>query len=147
MFITMRESKGFTLVELMIVVAIVGVLAAVAVPYYQRYIQKSRLASLVFPGVHVIENNLATYYAFQPTLPFPTGTTFNAQLTDADMTYFTASPAGSTVNFVINAGATSPLNTLNGMTLNAHPLTSGGKITGWQLNGSLAVILGLQNER
>ncbi len=56
MFIKMRESKGFTLVELMIVVAIIGILAAVAVPYYQRYIQKSRLTSLVFPGMHAHRN-------------------------------------------------------------------------------------------
>ena len=148
MFIRMRESKGFTLVELMIVVAIIGILASVAVPYYSRYIQKARLTSLVFPGVHVIETNLAAYYAFQPTLPFPTGATFNLLTTDANTKYFTATPAGSTVSFVINApAATNPLYTLNGMTLTAHPLTSQGKITGWQLNGSLAASLGLAGEQ
>ena len=37
-----RAAKGFTLVEVLIVVAIIGLLAAVAMPSYQSYVQKSR---------------------------------------------------------------------------------------------------------
>jgi len=39
-----RNSKGFTLVELMIAVAIVSILAAIAVPAYQKQVQKTRRA-------------------------------------------------------------------------------------------------------
>lgn len=38
----MFKSRGFTLIEIMIVVAIIGILAMVAYPSYQDYVQKSR---------------------------------------------------------------------------------------------------------
>jgi len=59
-----RSKKGFTLIELMIVVAIIGVLAAVAIPAYSGYIKRARMTELS-NAMGAVGNAALEYYQAQ----------------------------------------------------------------------------------
>ena len=152
MLTKMRESKGFTLVELMIVVAIIGILAAVAVPYYQKYIQRARLTSLVFPSLHSIQNGLATVYSLQSS--FPGASTFDAIASEANTDYclFSTAGTGGVITVTLKAGGGSDaklkaLALLTPPTLVTTPVLGTGAnlgiIKSWTFSGPIALELGL----
>ncbi|EGR2414425.1 TPA: pilin [Vibrio cholerae] len=58
-----KQQQGFTLIELMIVVAVIGVLAAIAVPQYQNYVKKSAIGTALASASAyktIVEDHIAT---------------------------------------------------------------------------------------
>ncbi|MFO7607035.1 MAG: prepilin-type N-terminal cleavage/methylation domain-containing protein [Desulfurivibrionaceae bacterium] len=168
-----NSQKGFTLIELMIVVAIIGILAAVAIPAYMTYIQKSKVTALVLPGVHSIETNIGLWAAFNNNVPDGTnsGQTIDRFIKDADTTYFTPSMAiiSDADSLVTDTGKWDETKAslvitlknppddgnpakLQGLidnsdhVLYAQPKWSGdGKIERWMMGGPMAIALGIND--
>jgi type IV pilus assembly protein PilA len=68
-----RVQQGFTLIELMIVIAIVGILAAVALPAYQDYTIRAKMSEAL-ANAGEAKTTLAEYYQTNSILPIDAAT-------------------------------------------------------------------------
>jgi len=122
-----RIQQGFTLIELMIVVAIVGILAAIAIPAYQDYTVRAKVSE----GLSL--SNAAKIAVEDTFQSLGVGPTTNASAGYAGLTtatsYVTSVSIGaaSVIAIVYSAGA----GPMSGVTLSLTPVLTAGQPVTW----------------
>ncbi len=116
----LRNRKGFTLIELMVVVIIVLVLAGIAVPVYMHYIQEGK-KSEAYAVIDATVAGALTYFQRNNTFVGGTMTNFLAQDDVDNADYFTYALSGqSAAGFVVTASVSGTWGPATGRVIWTH---------------------------
>jgi type IV pilus assembly protein PilA len=121
--------KGFTLIELMIVVAIIGILAAIALPAYQDYTIRAKVSELILGGSSARTAITEKYQSDQDSANMGNGTT--------------VTPAGKIVGATTSAlgvvtltGDSTVTSVGTAVTVTLTPFTNAAGSLSWSCTGS-----------
>ena len=126
-----RQSKGFTLIELMIVVAIIAILASIALPMYRDYIVRSRIAEAT-SGLAAKRSQMEMYYDNSRT--YLGAAACNTDTTTSSVFTFSCSGTPDATTYTLQAVGTGVMTgftfTVNQANAKATTITTGAP-AGW----------------
>ncbi|HPF59833.1 MAG TPA: prepilin-type N-terminal cleavage/methylation domain-containing protein [Candidatus Competibacteraceae bacterium] len=128
-----KLQKGFTLIELMIVVAIVGILAAIAIPAYKDYIARSKVSECA-ATLGACKTSVTEFY--NTKVRMPANATSGGCSTNASQYCSSLSITNGNITSTVNAtatGVTDAAGAANNCDLTLIPETSAAnELTGWR---------------
>jgi type IV pilus assembly protein PilA len=123
--------KGFTLIELMIVVAIIGILAAVALPAYQDYTLRAKMSEVVL-AASACRTSVTESYQTNNALSLPGGGGWGCEVSGTGATKYvklvSTNDAGAIRVTAQGTGNTD----IDNKTVILAPTVVSGAVTGWQ---------------